>query len=124
MLSKNTMVKARKALETLYDGLCTVTEYQEYVRENKSTGHKETIVLEGQQCRLSFSSSPNTNPSDTASKTVQTVRLFIAPKVSIKAGSKISVTQNGITTDYKSSGEPMMYDTHQEIDLELFDGWT
>ena len=123
MLSKNQVVKARKVIESMYDGVCTVTEYQEYTKENKSTGHHEVVVLEGQPCRLSFSSSPNTDQTDTAAKLVQTVKVFLAPEISVQVGSKLTVTQNDVTTEYKSSGEPALYQTHQEIMLELFKGW-
>lgn len=123
MLSKNSVVKARKAIESLYQGICTITEYQEYTKENKSTGHHETVVLEGQPCRLSFSSSPNTSQTQTAAQLVQTIKVFLAPEIRVRAGSKLTITQNGVTTEYKSSGEPALYETHQEIMLELFKGW-
>ena len=123
MLSKNQMVKVRKAIESIYSGTCTITEYQEYTRPNMSTGHKEVVVLEGQSCRLSFSNSPNTQQTESAAQVVQITKLFLAPEIKIKAGSKITVTQNGVTTEYQSSGEPAIYQTHQEIILELFKGW-
>ena len=81
------------------------------------------VVLEGQPCRLSFSSSPNTNQTDTAAQLVQTIKVFLAPEIRVQAGSKLTVTQNGVTTEYKSSGEPALYQTHQEIMLELFKEW-
>lgn len=123
MLPKNTMVKARKAIESLYSGKCDVTEYQEYARENRSTGHREVKVLEDIPCRLSFSSSPNASPTESASQISQTIKLFMAPEITVAAGSKVTVTQNGVTTEYKSSGVPAVYETHQEIVLELFRGW-
>ena len=124
MFQKNAMVKARKAIETMYDGTCTITEYQEYVKENKSIGHKEVVVLEEQPCRLSFSSSPNTNLEETnASSVAQTIKVFLSPDVTINAGSKLTITQNGVTTEYKNSGVPMVHETHQEITLDLFKGW-
>ena len=39
-------------------------------------------------------------------------------------GSKITVTQNGVTTDYASSGKPAVYETHQEVILELKEKWS
>ena len=123
MLSKTQVVKARNAIESMYDGTCTVREYQEYIKENKSTGHHEVVILEGQPCRLSFSSSPNTNQTESDAQLVQTIKVFLAPDVRVQAGSKLTITQNGVTTEYKSSGEPALYQTHQEIMLELFKGW-
>lgn len=124
MLSQNVLVKARKALERLYTDTCTVIEYQEYQKPNKSIGHQEVVVLENQPCRISFQSSDSTNNTESASALPQTVKVFLAPEVNVKAGSKLSITRNGVTTDYKNSGEPARYDTHQEITLELFKGWS
>jgi hypothetical protein len=41
----------------------------------------------------------------------------------VKPGSKLTITQNDMTTEYQSSGKPAFYSTHQEIVLELFKGW-
>ncbi|NLY47187.1 MAG: ABC transporter ATP-binding protein, partial [Tissierella sp.] len=47
--------------------------------------------------------------------------LFINPDVEIKPGSKIVVIQYGTTREYKRSGEPFVYETHQEIVLQRID---
>lgn len=113
----------RAAVESLYKGVCTVYEYREYRRDNGSTGHSETAVFTDIPCRLSFSAIPQAGQTDTAAALTQSVKLFTAPEYDIKPGSKITVTQEGRTTDYKSSGAPAVYRSHQEINLELFRGW-
>lgn len=118
------MVGLRKVIEKTYIGTCNIIEYQKVRNANKSTGFKEVIVLESQPCRLSFETITSTNPSNTASAVVQSVKLFISPDVSVKTGSKIVVIQNDVTTEYKSSGKAAIYNTHQEIILTLFDGWS
>lgn len=124
MLSKTEMVKARKAIESLYDGKCTITEHQKVKKENKSTGFQDVVVLEDVPCRLSFKTINHTNQTDTAaSAVVQITKVFLAPDIQVKPGSKLTITQNDVTTEYKSSGEPAFYSTHQEIVLELFKGW-
>lgn len=124
MLSKTKMVKARKAIESLYDGKCTITEHQKVKKENKSTGFQDVVVLTDEPCRLSFNTINHTNQTDTAaSAVVQITKVFLAPEIQVKPGSKLTITQNGVTTEYKSSGEPAFYSTHQEIVLELFKGW-
>lgn len=123
MLSKAEMVKARKAIESLYDGKCTITEHQKVKKENKSTGFQDVVVHEDVACRLSFKSINNTNQTDAASAVVQITKVFLAPEIQVKPGSKLTITQNDVTTEYKSSGEPAFYSTHQEIVLELFKGW-
>ena len=81
------------------------------------------VVIENQPCRLSFKTAPSTSDNGAVAETAQTVKLFLAPELQVKEGSKITVTQNGVTTDYKRSGAPAAYPTHQEIQLELFKGW-
>ena len=51
------------------------------------------------------------------------MKLFIAPEVEIKSGSKIIVAHCGKTTEYTRSGVPGMHATHQEIMLDLFKEW-
>lgn len=116
-------MKTRKAIESLYDGRCTIIEYQKFKKENKSTGFQEVVVHDGIACRLSFKAISGANPSDTASSVSQTIKAFLAPEIVVKPGSKLSITQNGVTTDYKASGTPAVYSTHQEIILSLFEGW-
>lgn len=115
---------ARKALESTYEGVCTVYQYQN-VKDpaTKITHEEEVAVLTDQPCRLSFETLNATVQTDTAAAKSQGVRLFISPEVRIDAGSKIVVTQTDVTGEYSASGEPAVYPTHQEIDLELFKGW-
>ena len=122
MLPKNAVVKVRKALEKGYDGTFTVTEHKKVTKPNHTTGFSDVVVIVDQPCRLSFSSSPSATDGDIA-EINQTVKLFFAPEINVKEGSKITVTQNGVTTDYKQSGTPAVYSSHQEILLELFKGW-
>lgn len=124
MLSKNQVVKARKAIESMYDGTCTIIERQKVKLPNKSTGFKDIVVLEDIPCRLSFKTITNTTQAETGvSAVVQVTKVFIAPEIQVKPGSKLTITQNDVTTEYKSSGQPAIYTTHQEIELELFERW-
>ena len=79
--------------------------------------------MENQPCRLSYKTITNAGENDVASSVFQIIQVFLNPEINIKAGSKLIITQNGITTEYKSSGEPAFYNTHQEIILELFKEW-
>ena len=124
MLSQVKVVNTRKAIESLYGGKCSITEYQKIKKENGSTGFQETTVIENQPCRISFKTVTSAKEGAMNQSITQVIKLFLAPEITVKTGSKITVTQNGITTEYKSSGQPAMYETHQEIILELFDGWS
>lgn len=116
---------ARKAIEATYDGVLTVTEHQKVKDEvTKVTGYKDVVVLTDQLCRLSFERLQTAIQSDSSASVAQTTKLFVSPDIVIKAGSKITVTQAGVTTDYTCSGIPAVYMTHQEIIINLFKSWT
>ena len=73
--------------------------------------------------KISFEEVYVNTETDNESKVVTKIKLFIAPEINIMPGSKIVVTQRGRTTEYKNSGEPAIYETHQEIMLVKFKGW-
>jgi hypothetical protein len=118
------VVAVRKAIESMYTGKCTVWKYQAVKNPvTKISSQDEVAVVTDQPCRLSFKNITTVSAADGAATVTQIVKLLLAPEVIIKPGSKITVTQNGITTDYQSSGKPAVYTHHQEIILELFKGW-
>jgi hypothetical protein len=123
MLSESQVVAVRVAIEMMYQGTCTVTEHQKVKKDNKTTGFQDVIVLTNQPCKLSFSNITTTDQTETAALVAQTAKVLIAPEIKIKPGSKLTITQNGVTTEYENSGEPAPFSTHQEIVLELFKGW-
>lgn len=115
----------RETIESTYIGICTVIEYtKEKNPITKQNEYKEKTIYENKSCRLSFETNNNTNQTSTTNNVSQIVKLFIAPNLQIKKGSKIIVTQNNRTVEYKNSSEPAVYETHQEIVLQLFEGWT
>jgi len=132
MLSENQVVKltaaqkaARKAIESTYNGVCTIIERRD-VRDEKTKitrKNEEVPIIENQPCKLSFESLTATLQTDTIANQMQGVKLFIAPETPVKSGSKIIVDQNGVKTEYFASGVPAVYLSHQEIILELFRGW-
>lgn len=116
---------ARKAMEDTYGGVLTVTEHRKVRNEQtKLTSVEDVVVLLNQPCKLSFESVAPVQQSETAAAVSQTVKLFLAPDVMISPGSKLTVTQNGVTGDYTRSGVAAVYPTHQEIMLELFERWS
>ena len=132
MLSQNPMVSkavkaarraARGAVEGVYEGTCTVVEYASTVDEKTKVSRQgEVVVLRDQPCRLSFEKISAALQADVAAKVSQGVKLFIAPEVRVNPGSKVIVTQNGVTGEYAASGEPAVYHSHQEVWLDLFGG--
>lgn len=115
---------AREVLEATYEGSATVVEHQKIRNEKtKLMGYEDVVVLEEQPCKLSISSIAAASSSGTTVSTTQTVKLFLSPDIVIKPGSKIIVTQSGVTTEYTCSGVPGIYATHQEIMLDLWERW-
>ena len=110
---------ARKAIESLYVGVCDII-YQQKVKDpaTMQTHFEDVTVAKAQPCRLSYKSIASTEQGS-AAKVTQAVKLFMSPDIVVQAGARITVTQNGRTQEYKASGEPALYATHQEIMLEL-----
>lgn len=113
------------AIKSLWQGKCTVT-----VRNNDTTDENTGRVVVGEvdtytdePCRISFDTVNATQPESDAPNIVQSITLFIDNAVVIPEGSKITVTQNGVTSVYEKSGKSAVYSTHQEIPLELFKRW-
>ena len=120
MLSQNQVVKVRKALETMYDSVCTVVIQEEYEKANGSTGHRLVTILEDAPCHLEYSSISSATQNDAVATVAQEIRLFIGPDEEIPVGSRITVD----SVDYTQSGMVAKYATHQEIVLELMERWS
>lgn len=118
------MNAVRNAIDSLYKGSCTIKEYRG-VKDpiTHITKKQEVTVLENQPCKLSYSKVASSTQSGGPAIVVQTTKLFIAPEIKVKPGSKLIVTQNGKTTEFARSGEPAVFSNHQEIMLELFKGY-
>lgn len=115
----------RKVIELMYEDSLTVTEYvREKNEKTKLMDSKEVITLESQPCKLSYEKVTSTTQNDTAAGITQVTKIFLAPEIKIKAGSRLTVTTNaGTVQNYKQSGIPAIYPTHQEIVLEAFERW-
>lgn len=115
---------ARRAVESTYDGLCTIVERRDIKDERtKLSRQGEVTVLEKQPCRLSYEKLNIVVQTDAAAKISQGVKLFMAPEITVRGGSKIIVEQDGKRCEYAASGEPAVHFSHQEIPLELFRSW-
>ena len=84
---------ARKAIEATYFGTLTVTEHQTVKDEKtKLTKSVDVVVLQDEPCRLSFEKMQTAVQSESAATIVQGAKIFVSPDISIKAGSKLTVT--------------------------------
>lgn len=113
------------AVKSLWLGKCTVTVHN-CDTTDETTGRvvvSEVDTCKDEPCRISFDTVKPTQTENAASAVMQSITLYIDRAVVIPEGSKITVTQNGITNEYEKSGKAGVYSTHQEIPLELFKGW-
>lgn len=102
----------------MFEDTGTVYEQTERV-DNGRTKKTLECIYQDIPCRLSFSSISTTTAGDGANKAPQTVKLFVAPDVAIKAGSRIHVVRaTGAVSDWRSAGRPADYQTHREYLLE------
>lgn len=122
MLPEVQMVKARKAIESLYDGVCTITASEECENEDGSTGMQNRVICEEQPCKLSYGTT-KTREGDAAAEVSQSIKLLLAPELVVPPGCRIVVTQQNVTRQYTRSGISAAYATHQEINLELKERW-
>jgi sulfate adenylyltransferase subunit 1 (EFTu-like GTPase family) len=114
----------KKAVQSLWEGKATVTVLVGKLNPtNGRTEQVEQVTVQDAPCRVSYTSVKTTEPESEAAKVPQSVTMYIDPSVDIPDGSKITVTQNGVTRDYERSGKPSVFDAHQEVPLELFEGW-
>lgn len=115
--------KYRKALESLYIGnfdvVIRTTKTDPEIKQERIV---ETSLLTDEPCRLSDVNLQVTGTGE-APDLIQKKKLFCAPELEIPAGSKIIVTQNGVTTAFKRSSEPTVHECHQEIMLDIFKNW-
>lgn len=120
MVAKN----VRKAIESLYIGLCDITNQQEVLDAvTGQTSFKEVVAVSKQPCRLSYSVITAATEGDSAATVKQIIKLFIAPEIEVLAGARVAVTQNGRTTEYKAAGQPAVHSNHQEVILRLADDY-
>lgn len=112
----------RASIEATYDGVCSIYEKQSVKDpDTKITKQTDVLVQQNTPCHLSYSSAPPASGSETATAVAQIIKLFLAPELIIKPGSRIDVTQRGRKESYCQSGHAAVFASHQEILLELFE---
>lgn len=112
------------AVRSLWNGRVAVTVREGMLDEHTGrTEPVERIVASGLPCRISFSTVQSTEPEEGAARVVQGVKLYLDPSVDIPEGSRVTVTQNGVTANYERSGRAAVYTDHQEVPLVLWKEW-
>lgn len=116
--------KYKNAIKSLWKGRCTVSILEDYENEdNGRTLQRDKTLFADVPCRLSFDKVESTVEVEHASRKGQNVTLIIGSEYKIPEGSKITVTQLGVTREYERSGTPAVYSIHQEVPLVLKKEW-
>lgn len=123
MLSSNEVVKARNAVERLYDRLCTISENKPYKKENGATGQRWEAVAENVPCRISFGKIANADIGEKATAVTQVIKLLLSPEIVVKPGSRVKVIKDSWVDYFEAAGVPAIYDSHQEVMLVLSKRW-
>lgn len=114
----------KRAVQSLWSGRADIIVREGVLNpDNGRTEPVERVAASGLPCRISYSTVKSTEPEAEAARAAQTVTVYIDPSVEIPEGSKITVTQNGVTAHYRRSGKAAAYACHQEVPLELWKGW-
>ena len=108
----------KNPLEILYTDRCDIYNW-ESVKDptTKVTEHKKYLRYENIPCRISFKSITSVNQSTYEPILTQVVKLFLSKDIEVNAGSEIVVYRSGKVFQYKCSGMPAKYSSHQEIIL-------
>ncbi|MBQ6092996.1 MAG: hypothetical protein IJL00_04925 [Clostridia bacterium] len=111
------------AIRSLWCDRCTVTIKRNTVNPKGRTIQSDETLFAHVPCRLSFKNISVPDDTSQAAKTVQVTVLILDRERRVPAGSKITVTHEGVTREYDRAGIPAVYSAHQEIPLVLRKEW-
>lgn len=113
---------ARVQIEKMYESTCSVWQFSRvYDKATHSTKMKKVALFENIPCHVSYGISGAAKQTDTIAVIGQNITLYLPPEYAVPAGCEIIIEGQGRTTKYESSGEPAVYQSHQEISLTLDD---
>ena len=114
--------RARVQIEKMYESTCSVWQFSRvYDKATHSTKMKKVALFENIPCHVSYGISGAAKQTDTISVIGQNITLYLPPEYEVPAGCEIIIEGQGRNTKYESSGEPAVYQSHQEISLTLDD---
>lgn len=114
--------RAKIQIEKMYESTCSVWQFSRvYDKATHSTKMKKVALFENIPCHVSYGISGAAKQTDTIAVIGQNITLYLPPEYAVPAGCEIIIEGQGRTTKYESSGEPAVYQSHQEISLTLDD---
>lgn len=124
MVSAESCAAAKRALETLYDGECTIYE-QQPVRDAQTgiVRAADAPAAEHVPCRLSYAAARPASLGPLGAALTQTATLFTAPEDAPPEGARIVVTHRGRTEAYTASGPAAVYPTHAQVAVKIEQAW-
>lgn len=116
------LINARANIERMYRGTLTIHEWEVVTDPiTHISSEVEIITVENQPCMLSNTSTAPTTSAEGVPSVSKITKIFVAPDIPIKEGSKLVVTQDGVTNTYERSGIPSVYPTHQEVTVNIME---
>jgi len=110
-------------IERLWFGVCDI--YVQETADNPENKRREmawVLKYSGLKCKRIYKQSPAVVMEDLRNAKEQRIELLISKEYNIPAGAKIVYIEDGVTTEYKRSGEAQVYPSyHQQIYLELLE---
>ncbi len=107
-------------IELTYIDRCSVWRQVEETDEHEETSFITTLVAENIPCALSKKNLANISAKDNAASLAYDMTLFCNPAVDIQTSDIVRVSRFGREQSFKA-GQPVCYDSHQEIGLIVHD---
>ncbi len=123
IFTNNQREQVTKVIESTFNSLCDIYEYEKVIGDNKATVINEVLAFSNIPCKVSFNGIGKVMENDVGTKTLQVVKLFLPFSVNVKSGSKIIVTYDNNIYTFKNSSTSINYLTHQEVILEDYKNW-
>lgn len=107
-------------IELTYTDRCSIWREVEETDEYDETSFKETLIAENIRCALSKKNLANISAKDNAASLEYDMVLFCNPAVDIQTSDVVKVTRFSREQRFKA-GQPVLYDSHQEVGLIVHD---
>lgn len=107
----------QKFADIMYTDTCSIYNQQK-IKVNNKTKFESVLVVENEPCRLSYDSPKIAVQTESSANISNNAKLFISPQIDVAEGSRIEVVREGKPYQFKCSGMPLIYPTHQEIKIE------
>ncbi|OPX04952.1 hypothetical protein [Geobacillus sp. LEMMY01] len=113
MRSRDIFLKAKSAVERLYDRTATIQRYEPYQKPNGADGMQWATKHENVPCRLSTVGMQTLNNASQGEANIiqYDVKVLLSGDVDVRAGDIFII--DGVR--YESAKEPFVYVTHQEV---------